>query len=182
MKDIILLHHSGILDEKPQYDRIRAYHHRGAPDAKGKLKWPADRGIQYAYVIEREGDIIEGNPPERVTYHAGSWKWNQRAIGVCLSGDFRTQKITGEQLHALVTLVKALQKRFDIPDENILNHRQIRSTECPGRDIREMVLTEKNKLVSSNVEHLRKVIDRSESPRKQVLQRLLSRLIRMVPL
>lgn len=182
MKDILLYHHSAIPSDESQYDTVRAYHNRGAPDAQGKLKWPAGRGIQYHFFIEKSGELTEGNPPERVTWHSGSWKWNQRAIGICLAGDLRTEKVTGEQLKTILGLTRSLQSRFGISDDGILNHRDVHATECPGRDIREMILTEKNKVTPGKIEHLRKVIDRTEPPRRYMLERLLARLIRLLPL
>ena len=182
VKDIILFHHSAIPHVESQYDTVRDYHNRGAPDVNGKLKWPAGRGIQYSFFIEKSGELIEGNPPERVTWHSGSWKWNQRAIGICLAGDLRTENVTGAQLKTLAGLTRSLQTRFDIPDDHLFNHRDCHATECPGRDIREMVINEKNKVTTSKIDHLRKAIDRSEPPRKYMLERLLSRLIRLLPL
>lgn len=180
-KDSILLHHSAINSEHEQYDRVRAYHDAGAPDVNGVKKWPAGYGCQYHFFLERSGEIIEANPPERVSWHAGSWKWNRRAIGVALAGDFRFQKVTGDQLQSLCGLIRSLQARFDITDDQILNHSKIRKTECPGKDLRELVLQEKEKFLSSKIEYLRKVIDRTEPPRKTRLQRALSRLLSLIP-
>lgn len=178
----ILFHHSAIAGLEPQYDRVRDYHNRGGLDKNGKKKWPAGYGCQYAFFLEKNGEIIEANPPERVTWHSGSWLWNARSIAIALAGSLLTEQVTTEQLRALVALTNALQARFSIPDGNLLDHRDVRNTSCPGARIKEMVLREKANHFSSKIDHLRKVIDRTEPPRKTRLQRALARFLALVPL
>lgn len=59
---------------------------------------------------------------------------NERAIGICLVGDFSEHEPTAQQMEALIQLVRALQDRFQIEDDYIVGHGELsgESTECPG--------------------------------------------------
>ncbi|WP_433957003.1 peptidoglycan recognition protein family protein [Cytobacillus horneckiae] len=71
------------------------------------LGWPS---IGYSYVIEPDGTIKFCNDIELRTYHVGDH--NNYAIGICLTGDFRSEKPTKEQEESLRNLVSALQKEY----------------------------------------------------------------------
>lgn len=47
-------------------------------------------------------------------------------------GDFRTDKLEGAQLEALIRMIAAVQERFGLPSEAIRFHREMQPTECPG--------------------------------------------------
>jgi len=66
--------------------------------------------------------------------HAGAGnKWhNEHWVGICLVGDFNGSRPTARQMTSLRRLVRFLQDYCDIPDRNILGHRDIRDTDCPG--------------------------------------------------
>ena len=66
--------------------------------------------------------------------HAGVAKYNQHGIGICLVGNFNKTYPTERQMHALVTLVKQLHAEYGIPYENVLPHRAIKPTDCPGNN------------------------------------------------
>jgi hypothetical protein len=65
--------------------------------------WP---GIGYHFVIEQDGTIKHCNDINLRTYHVGDS--NDFSVGVCLTGDFRTQKPTEAQEDSLRALHKAL--------------------------------------------------------------------------
>lgn len=69
--------------------------------------WP---GIGYSYVIEPNGDILFCNPINWRTYHVGNS--NNFSIGICLTGDFRTEEPTDAQKRSLKRLVDRLQKEY----------------------------------------------------------------------
>ncbi|TDQ33732.1 peptidoglycan recognition protein family protein [Aureibacillus halotolerans] len=70
--------------------------------------WP---GIGYHFVIEKNGQVIWCHDPGVMSYHVGNS--NQHALGICLTGDFRTQIPTLAQKDSLRRLVAALKK--DLP-------------------------------------------------------------------
>ncbi len=104
---------------------------------RNKKGW--DRGLGYHFVIgngngSRDG-LVETGP--RWTRqidgaHAGSKEYNQHGIGVCLVGDFEGGDPTSEQISSLVSLVTELQQLCGIPSENVILHRHVRDTQCPG--------------------------------------------------
>lgn len=104
---------------------------------RNKKGW--NRGLGYHFVIgngngARNG-LVETGP--RWTgqidgAHAGSKEYNQHGIGVCLVGDFEGGSPTTKQISSLVSLVTELQQLCNIPPENVILHRHIRDTQCPG--------------------------------------------------
>ncbi|MDQ0158949.1 N-acetylmuramoyl-L-alanine amidase [Alkalibacillus salilacus] len=69
--------------------------------------WPS---IGYSYVIEEDGTIKWVNDIELRTYHVGNH--NNYAVGVCLTGDFRSEEPTDAQKESLRHLVSALQSQY----------------------------------------------------------------------
>ncbi len=66
--------------------------------------------------------------------HAGQMEYNQHGIGICLVGNFDEDCPSTRQVRNLVALIRELQQLCDIPSENVILHRHIRDTECPGRN------------------------------------------------
>ncbi|MHC4135068.1 MAG: peptidoglycan recognition protein family protein [Planctomycetota bacterium] len=60
-------------------------------------------------------------------------RWNLHGIGVCLVGDFTQAAPSAGQLDVLVRLVRALRAEYNVSVDNIVPHRFVRPTECPGR-------------------------------------------------
>jgi hypothetical protein len=126
----ILIHHSATPDgNMARFDK----NHR---EINGWL------GIGYDFLI-CNGD---GNPDGLVetTFrwkqqiqgaHAGVGlkEYNDHWVGICLVGNFDETKPTPKQLASLRRLVRYLQARCGIPDENVRFHRDVRDTDCPGR-------------------------------------------------
>ncbi|MPY20053.1 N-acetylmuramoyl-L-alanine amidase [Paenibacillus glucanolyticus] len=84
----------------------------GSPEAFANFHidtngWP---GIAYTYVIQRDGTLYMCWDPTVVTYHVGNS--NKHALGICLIGDFRTQKPTPEQYQSAIELIRELQPQM----------------------------------------------------------------------
>ncbi len=60
--------------------------------------------------------------------------WNKHTIGVCLVGDFDKTYPSKRQRQSLVKLVRFLQQRYNIPASQIKEHREIKPTDCPGKN------------------------------------------------
>ena len=99
------------------------------------FKWP---GIGYHYLIGPDGEILQTNKLETVSYHVGTLRApeneNKQTIGVALGGDFRNAPPPDAQWGAASALVESLRS----------NHRNLLSvvphkrsagaaTVCPGR-------------------------------------------------
>ncbi|WNF36655.1 N-acetylmuramoyl-L-alanine amidase [Bacillaceae bacterium IKA-2] len=104
------------------------------------LDWP---GIGYHFVIEKDGTIKWCNDVSLRTYHVGNY--NNQSVGICLSGDFRTDQPTEAQKSSLIDLVNALKR--DLPNyKRILGHSDYPGYEwkqCPVLDWREILETKK---------------------------------------
>jgi len=61
--------------------------------------------------------------------------YNITGIHICVVGDFAKRKPTAAQLATLTSVVEILCRRYHIPPERILGHReaQLVPTDCPGR-------------------------------------------------
>lgn len=87
----------------------------------GTNGWP---GIAYHFVILKDGTIEWNHDLGIKSYHVGNS--NRFAIGICLVGDFRTEKPTAAQETSFRALVTALKK--DMP-----NYKRTRGhNEFPG--------------------------------------------------
>jgi hypothetical protein len=99
------------------------------------------RGVGYDFVIGNGDGSADGMI--EVTFrwekqiqgaHAGVQKYNDHGIGICLVGDFQSHRPTGRQMQSLVALVGYLQEKCHIPSQNVLGHRHVKNTKCPGRN------------------------------------------------
>ncbi|WP_020615721.1 N-acetylmuramoyl-L-alanine amidase [Paenibacillus daejeonensis] len=70
----------------------------------GTNNWP---GIAYTYVISQDGTVSQCLDWTQVGFHVGNS--NRHALGICLVGDFRSQKPSTAQYQAAIKLVWYLQ-------------------------------------------------------------------------
>ncbi|MHC4259678.1 MAG: peptidoglycan recognition protein family protein [Planctomycetota bacterium] len=102
-------------------------------------------GIGYDFVIGNGTNTGSGQVEvtfrwreQRVGAHCktpDNWA-NEKAVGICLVGNFEHTRPTGEQMRSLVKLVRFLQDRYRIPKIRIWGHNTTpgaRVTDCPGR-------------------------------------------------
>lgn len=89
----------------------------------------------YNYGINGKGDIEVGRPLTMAGAHVKGW--NTKAIGICLYGDFRYDKVTEEQKLSAFSLMTALIAYYNIPVERILGHKEFagQATACPVIDM-----------------------------------------------
>jgi len=62
-------------------------------------------------------------------------RWNRHGIGICLVGDFTTERPSAVQLASAARLIAYLMRACDIRERCILGHNQVPGTQtaCPGR-------------------------------------------------
>jgi len=106
-------------------------------------KWHKDQGwsdVGYHYVIRRNGCIEKGRPDDVIGSHVSGH--NAKTIGVCMVGGCDDcgkpeANYTDEQWRSLRELLVDLQKRYDVPDERIIGHRDFPkvSKACPSFDV-----------------------------------------------
>jgi hypothetical protein len=62
-------------------------------------------------------------------------KYNLRGIHLCVIGNYENSSPTESIKSSMVSAIILLQKKYRIPDEHILLHRDIGQTLCPGKHI-----------------------------------------------
>ncbi|WP_163970412.1 peptidoglycan recognition protein family protein [Oceanobacillus halotolerans] len=112
----------------------------GGSNARGYARYHVDThdwpSIGYHYVIEPDGTVKFCNDIETRAYHVGDY--NNEAVGVCLTGDFRTEEPTEAQKESLRQLVSALQQDFTHL-KHVKGHNEFSGYEwkqCPEFDYR----------------------------------------------
>ncbi len=118
-------------------------HHSASPlgtTLEDIRSWHLERGfrdIGYHFVIEQNGALRVGRPLHEPGAHARGF--NQTSIGVCAVGDnTRTEeRWTPSQWAALDRLIAAVRLLW--PDVEVVGHRDLLDTLCPGVDVREII-------------------------------------------
>ncbi len=67
--------------------------------------------------------------------HCKAGEMNEKAIGICLVGDFSEHTPSRKQVLSLIRLLRTLQRTFGIPSTHIAGHGDVRGahTLCPGK-------------------------------------------------
>ncbi len=124
----VVIHHSGTSEgSAAAFDR---YHKK----VKG---W---RDLGYHFVIGNGRGTPDGSvevskrwKDQRPGAHAGVRYYNACGVGVCLVGNFERSVPTKKQMASLRRLLAFLMKRFKVPAEGVLRHRDLVLTKCPGK-------------------------------------------------
>jgi len=126
----IIIHHSAT-DEGSSLQFDKYHQSRG---------W---EGLGYHFVIDngtkgKQDGQIEVSPrwlKQQDGAHCGAGAMNERAIGICLVGNFSKENVSKEQLNALVYLTNKLRRYYNIPLKRIIGHGQVSGakTDCPGK-------------------------------------------------
>jgi N-acetylmuramoyl-L-alanine amidase len=97
-------------------------------------------GLGYDFLIgngngSRDGQIeVGGRWNKQIDgAHAGNPEYNKHGIGICLVGNFDTDRPTNRQIASLLSLIDYLQKRCNINKDNVIMHKTFRKTVCPGK-------------------------------------------------
>ena len=119
-------------------DAIILHHRAGNGDVESiheqhmKQGW---WGIGYHYYIRKDGSVWRGRPEKWVGSHAGSsTDYNKHSIGICFEGNFESEQMTDAQVEAGRELIADIKKRYKIKE--ILGHRDVAKTACPGKIFR----------------------------------------------
>lgn len=127
--EYIIIHCSATKDSGTvSWQAIRRYH----VDSKG---W---RGIGYHFGIERVNEehyeILLGRLPDETGAHCSAKGMNHKSIGICCVGDFDKEVVPWHQWEACLRLTRWLMKLYNVPEENVIGHREVDSGKsCPGK-------------------------------------------------
>jgi len=99
-------------------------------------------GIGYHFVIGNGNGMADGEIEPTFRWkqqmhgaHAGgaNKEYNQRGIGICLVGNFENAPPSAAQRRAVKLLVETLKAEYHIASSQVVAHKDIRATECPGK-------------------------------------------------
>jgi N-acetyl-anhydromuramyl-L-alanine amidase AmpD len=129
----IMLHHTA-----SSTGSVESIHeaHIARKDSKGN-PW---KGIGYHFVIGNGKGMGDGAIEPTFRWreqmhgaHAGVNKYNQKGIGIVLVGNFEDSTPSPAQLAAVKKLVGVLKADYGIGSEQIIAHKDVKATACPGR-------------------------------------------------
>jgi len=163
-KTSITIHHTAIYAEDDlgdQFDTVNESHRKrwngGTKSAMGLYGG-------YHYIVERNGAVQQfrndwetGAHNNKGIKRIGAWLYsaNSYALGITFAGNMSRQNLTDHQIKSAVELVKELQRKHGIPDENITPHRADKATQCPGNNLPDPVwnyLQEQNDKIMLDIE------------------------------
>jgi len=132
--EYIVLHHSAT--EGATVEAIDTAH-RARKDAAGK-PW---LGIGYHFVVGDGQGIADGLIEPTFRWrdqihgaHSGDRPHNDAGIGICLVGNFDEHPPSQRQIAATRKLIADLQKTYAIRTVNVVVHRDLSVTNCPGKE------------------------------------------------
>lgn len=126
----IVIHHTAT-SAYASFASIRDYH-------MNELGW---RDIGYHYVVDSNGGVRLGRPDWMVGAHVKGK--NSDSIGVAVIGNFEDNtflafgKWSTRQERMLRSIMADLIRRY--PDAEVVTHREIAATLCPGEQLQEWV-------------------------------------------
>ncbi|MBU0667804.1 N-acetylmuramoyl-L-alanine amidase, partial [Patescibacteria group bacterium] len=108
--------------------------------------------IGYNYVIDQQGNIYEGRYGGDGVVGAHAGKANIGSIGIAVLGNFEDSEVPEPVTRSLSALIKAKASKYNIDTmgysmfrgenlPNVIGHRDVMSTNCPGEKIYELLPT-----------------------------------------
>lgn len=184
----LILHHSAIEGNKPQLEIINQSHKKRGFPLSSLGYWTG-----YNWFLEKDGTLTRCRTEYEIGAHTvaddKSLYLNRDGIGICLAGNFVTEKPTQFQMEALIKLTEEIIQRH--PIKHIVNHRDVKKTKCPGVDLAGMVLESleaprrdslpfKPLTPEARLKTLHRAIKRATGRVKKMLERQLERLLKRV--
>jgi len=126
----LIIHHSASARDTTTFASVKAYH-----ISKG---WG---DIGYHYFIT-PSMCHSGRGEDVVGAHCIADGMNFKSLGICLAGNFENETPTDWQVNRLKQLIKELQNKYNIPNKNILAHREVSgaATACCGKNLLPIVI------------------------------------------
>ena len=96
--------------------------------------------IGYSFLIGEDGNVYEGRGWNSCGAHAPGY--NNQSIGICIIGDFSDSLPNAAALKAVNALIEYGVTLGKINENyQVIGHRQVRDTECPGEELYKYVQT-----------------------------------------
>ena len=87
----------------------------------------------YGWFIEKTGKLYQARRDNEE--QAACRGFNKCSVNIGLQGDFEKEQPTKWQLESLHDLIGELQEKYKIPNKNIVGHRELSQTTCPGKNL-----------------------------------------------
>lgn len=134
--NLVVVHHTG----NPTDDDMSAEEIHASHQSQG---WS---GIGYHFVIRKNGQIEKGRPIWAIGAHA--YGRNSDTIGIHVSGNFEEVYPTKYQIESLAYLIGWLCEKYDLDvHKDVVGHRDLMATACPGEGLYEQLETVKGKAI-----------------------------------
>jgi len=122
-------------------------HHSGTPTGSGKIfdyyhrnVRGMENGLAYHFVIGNGSESGDGQIEVSERWrrqiqggHVRSDTYNQNSVGICLVGDFQRTRPTKHQMKSAIGLVDHIKNGLLGERPDLLLHRDIQETICPGK-------------------------------------------------
>ena len=100
-----------------------------------------DGQIAYHFVIGNDWEEF-GRSLNSVGYHAGHWLTNLSSVAVAMMGNFENDRLNKYQEDRLRNRMQYWADLYNLGRSNIIVHRDVKATACPGRNIDHTKVTE----------------------------------------
>jgi len=92
--------------------------------------------IGYNFYINGDGKVYSDIGADGFGIHNNVGRLqNYNSVGIALAGNFEHQKPTQAQLNSLSNLIKDLMAKYNISKSNIVGHKDMKATACPGKNL-----------------------------------------------
>jgi hypothetical protein len=129
--DSVVVHHSASASDT--YESIRRYHAttRGWSDAAYHLILSNGRGGVELGVLEPTGRYRRGSH----SVATRDWRRNVRSLHLCVVGNYESSRVSPDMRRAIGSALGALLAEWNLSADDVLLHRDLDATACPGRHI-----------------------------------------------
>ena len=130
------------LDYRKKIDLIVLHHAAHSTCSVEDIhRWHLEKGwegIGYHYFIDKKGLIFKGRPDNTIGAHCKGY--NDASLGICMQGNFMVESMPEVQIKSLEWLLNKLCLQYAILV--VKNHRDLKSTDCPGTNFPKLKLSE----------------------------------------
>jgi len=131
--EVIIIHHTATSRDYTTFQAIEAGHKRRWSYFVSELGFC----MGYHYLITGDGVIHQARVDEEGGAH--TINWNEKSIGICLTGNFQNEQPSQKQLDSLTQLLTQLRKKWNFTREQIFGHQEKSATLCPGTNLMKFI-------------------------------------------
>lgn len=154
-------HWAGGLSNRARTEYIALHHAAAVTCTAAQVdQWHKDNdwsGIGYHYFVRKDGTIYRGRPENKMGAHVSGM--NNCSLGICAEGNYDIETtMPTAQYNAIVELIADIKTRY--PNAKVVGHREIGSSDCPGRyypldDLKSGEIRESEELTLTQYEELK---------------------------